>query len=149
MKLASIVINLFLVVGLAVVVDAAPGLTTTTSQSLDASATEFTDLDKRYPVSFFNRTSDTPQGFCSDTRNLTVVADEFNHNVTIRNCEALRDMYASDTGAADGNGYWDYTFSASDRNDTDGLAQFTVDFNGDCELKVGLLYYSKVPLDLK
>ncbi|KUI59759.1 hypothetical protein VP1G_07024 [Cytospora mali] len=98
-------------------------------------------LDERYPDSSFVPTPNTPQMLCGDTKNLTVVANEINPNVTIRNCEALRD--------ADGNGYWNFTFDASDRNDTGGLAQFTVNFDGDCEVKFGLLDYMGVPFNVE
>ncbi|ROW09311.1 hypothetical protein VPNG_05846 [Cytospora leucostoma] len=104
--------------------------------------------NQRYPVSYFIRTPDTPQSFCGSSTDLTVTANNVDHNVTIRNCEALRDMYAN-YSSADGNGYWNFTFGASERNNTSGLSQFTVDFDGDCDLKMGLVDYSKVPLSIR
>lgn len=103
--------------------------------------------NQRYPDSYFIRTPDTPQTFCGSSTDLTVTANNINRNVTIRNCEALRDMYA-DYSSADGNGYWNFTFGASERNNTSGLSQFTVDLDGDCVLKMGLVDYSKVPLNV-
>ena len=105
-------------------------------------------LNKRYPDSYYNRTPNMPQAFCGKTKNLMTVINYIDHNVTIHNCLALRDMYAINS-TADGNGYWNFAFNASDRNDTGGLPQFTVDFDGDCELKMGLVDYSGVPLNVK
>ncbi|KAK7740942.1 hypothetical protein SLS53_005005 [Cytospora paraplurivora] len=100
--------------------------------------------NQRYPVSYYIRTPGTPQSFCETSAHLTVAADNINHNVTIRNCEALRDMYANNS-SSDGTGYWNFTFGGSERNNTSGLPQFTVDFDGDCLLDMGLMDYSKVP----
>lgn len=105
-------------------------------------------INKRYPDSNYIRTPDSPQKYCGDIKNLAVVADNDHHNVTVGNCEALRDMYAINS-SADGNGYWNFTFNTSDQHDTGGLPQFTVDFDGDCELKMGLIDYSGTPLIVK
>lgn len=105
-------------------------------------------IDKRYPNSAYTRTPSTPQAFCDDIKVLTVVVNNMDQNVNLRNCVALRDMYAVNS-TADGNGYWTFTFGASDRNDTGGLTQFTVDFDGDCKLQMGLVDYSGVPLNVK
>ncbi|ROW01856.1 hypothetical protein VMCG_05560 [Cytospora schulzeri] len=143
MKLVSIILSLATVcVGLSIA--SYPDLNITT-QSLAAKPD--VAINKRYPESNYIRTPDTPQMFCSDTKNLTIVANNVDQNVTTGNCEGLRDMYAVNS-SADGNGYWNFTFGASDRNDTGGLPQFTVDLYGNCELKMGLVEYSGVPLSV-
>jgi hypothetical protein len=117
----------------------------TTCQSLAAKHTVL--INKRYPESNYIRTPNSPQKFCGDIKNLTVVANNDHHNVTIDNCEALREMYAINS-TADGNGYWNFIFNTSDQHDTGGLPQFTVDFDGDCGLKLGLVDYSGTPLNV-
>lgn len=144
MKFGIFLCSLYaLIVGLAIASYPEPN---TTSQSLATKPTVF--MNKRYPESSYIRTPNSPQIFCGDTENLTVVANNIDHNVTIGNCEALREMYATNS-TADGNGYWNFNFNASDQNDTGGLPQFTVDFDGDCELKMGLMDYSGAPLTVK
>lgn len=145
MKLTNSLLNLsVLLVGL--VFASAPDTKMLTPQSLATKPT--TLLNKRYPDSHYTRTPNMPQTFCGDTNNLMVVTNSIDHNVTIQNCVALSDMYTINS-TADGNGYWNFAFETSDRNDTGSLPQFTVDFDGDCRLKMGLVDYSRVPLKVK
>lgn len=65
-------------------------------------------------------------------------------SVTIRIYEALRDMYAADP-TAEGDGYCNFAFNASDRNDTGNMLRFTADFIGDYKLRMGLMDLSYCP----
>lgn len=144
MKLTSVLLNLSTFFGgLAAASHADPR---STLQTLAAKPAVL--INKRYPESNFIRTPDTPQNLCGDIKDLNVVANSIDHNITIGNCEALRDMYVVNS-TADGNGYWNFTFGTSDQNDTGGLSQFTVDFYGHCEMNIGLVDYSGVPFDVE